>query len=57
MRFLKYYAVKTYSDFDLALIVELRCRFLIFSRVIAEYSSYPQAAAVAKRLNKSNGRN
>lgn len=49
----KFFVNKTYSDIDLAPIVELRYGLGVFSYCIAEYDKYTKAAAVAKRLNKA----
>ena len=48
---IKFFVIKTYSDIDLAPIVELRYGFGVFSKCIAEYSNFYKANKVAKKLN------
>ena len=49
----KFFVIKTYSDIDLALIVELRYGAGVFSKCVAEYQSFYKANKVAKKLNKA----
>jgi hypothetical protein len=49
---MKFFAVKSHSDIDLAPITELRCGFCFFSILIAEYNEFTKAAKVAKYLNR-----
>lgn len=49
----KFFVIKTYSDIDLAPIIELRYGLGFFSKCVAEYSSFYKANKVAIKLNKS----
>ena len=49
----RFFVNKTYSDIDLAPVVELRYGLGIFSYCVAEYDRYAKASAVAKKLNKA----